>query len=74
MDNINNIFAKLAGMIDETDATKNPKEFAAVTAGLALARVVVTDLRRIADALEIIAKDSKVSHEAYRTFLTNSSR
>lgn len=56
MDNIENVFAKLAGMIDENSASKNPKEFAAVVAGLALARIIVTDLRRIADALETIAK------------------
>lgn len=55
LDDINNMFAKLAGMIDETDAHKNPKEFAAVTVGVALARTVVTDLRRLADAQEKIA-------------------
>lgn len=54
LDNIDSMFVKLAGMIDEKDAHKNPKEFAAVTAGLALARVVITDIRRIADALENI--------------------
>jgi len=52
LDDINNLFAKLSGMIDDKDAHKNPKEFAAVVAGLALARVIVTDLRRIADAIE----------------------
>lgn len=69
LDDINGMFAKLAGMIDETDATKNPKELAAVTAGLALARTIVTDLRRIADSQEIIADEAKRSYEAYREAL-----
>lgn len=59
LDNIDTAFAKLAGMIDEEKAAESPKEHAAVIAGLALARIVVTDLRRIADAQEAMAEAYK---------------
>lgn len=52
LDNVNDVFAKLASLVDEENAAHNPKELAAVTAGLALGRIIVTDLRRIADAQE----------------------
>jgi hypothetical protein len=59
LDDINTTFAKLACMIDDKDAAKSPKEFAAAVAGLALARIVVTDLRRLADAQESMAHSVK---------------
>jgi hypothetical protein len=60
LDNINDVFAKLAGMVSEPEDDADEKDliaFAAATAGLALARIIVTDLRRIADAQEAIATE-----------------
>lgn len=61
LDDINKVFANLAGIINEEN--DDPKIVAAATLGLMLMRVIVTDLRRIADAQEMMAKQYKTAVE-----------
>lgn len=64
MDDIATVFANLAMFVNEDDDGAP-----LATAALALARVIVTDIRRIADAQEAVVNIYKNNAEAYQKAL-----